>query len=375
MSPGEIERERQELMSGLSSSLIERLLKRANIDEGRTDILEEPLRNRFEHSALASDEGVNAHHKRNFKKVTFDTLEEVGHKQPDEDHPRQPEETPEELHAKDDHPKEPSDHQVQQPATSLPDLDRPPTYPPTNLNPATSLTLPAFPNIHFPLPPTPSLPLDPSSPSFLTNLHKTYFPHLPTNPTALAWLSPLPDPSSASSPNTPLSPYSPHHPSLPPSSLRFDFRGRLLPPKLAAQLPVTMGLHHHGDAPEAAGYTIPELAHLSRSSVPGQRCVAFQTLGRVLYRLGRGDFGNADEGNDEGGGGDDDDEEGEEGAAGGGRELYLGLWRCVEEGRVLETLMEEAGRAEGKGNRSCWVTATEALWLWRRGGGKRVRAG
>lgn len=109
--------------------------------------------------------------------------------------------------------------------------------------------------------------------------------------------------------------------------------------------------------------------------MPGQRCVAFQTLGRLLYRLGRGDFGSdggAGVGYEDDGG---DDDEGAGGEEGGGRELYLGLWKCVEEGRVLETLMEEAGRAEGKGNRSCWVTATEALWLWRRGGGKRVRAG
>ena len=54
---------------------------------------------------------------------------------------------------------------------------------------------------------------------------------------------------------------------------------------------MTAGLHHHGAAPEDAGYTIGELAHLARSTVPAQRCVAFQTLGRVLYRLGRGEFG------------------------------------------------------------------------------------
>ncbi|KAI4120619.1 MAG: hypothetical protein LQ347_007067, partial [Umbilicaria vellea] len=37
MSPGEIARERQELLAGLSPSLIERLLRKANIDDGRTD--------------------------------------------------------------------------------------------------------------------------------------------------------------------------------------------------------------------------------------------------------------------------------------------------------------------------------------------------
>ena len=42
MFPSEIVREREELMSGLSSSLIERLLKRANIDQGRNDTGFEP---------------------------------------------------------------------------------------------------------------------------------------------------------------------------------------------------------------------------------------------------------------------------------------------------------------------------------------------
>lgn len=106
-------------------------------------------------------------------------------------------------------------------------------------------------------------------------------------------------------------------------------------------------------APEAAGYTIPELAHLSRSAFPAQRAIAYQTVGRILYRLGRGDFG----------------QEGTE-----GEELYRGLWKCVEEGRVLDTLIAEAGMEEGKGHRTCKILAMEAVWLWRKGGGKKVGA-
>lgn len=105
------------------------------------------------------------------------------------------------------------------------------------------------------------------------------------------------------------------------------------------------GLHHHGAAPEAAGYTVPELAYLARSAFAAQRCIAFQTLGRVLYRLGRGDFGH----------------EGE---------LAEGLWGLMEDGKVLDLLVEAAGSGE-QGNRSCWATATEAVWLWRKGGGRR----
>ncbi|KAJ4292965.1 hypothetical protein N0V88_005629 [Collariella sp. IMI 366227] len=101
--------------------------------------------------------------------------------------------------------------------------------------------------------------------------------------------------------------------SLPVSALRFDFRGALLPPRLSRAVPVTKGLHHHGEAPEAAGYTIPELARLARSAVPAQRCLAYQTLGRML-------------------GGEEDD-------------LAFALWRCLRR-RVLESLEEEAGLPE-----------------------------
>ncbi|MCJ1246544.1 hypothetical protein MMC30_003752 [Trapelia coarctata] len=392
MSPEEIERERQEALSGLSSSLIERLLKRANIDQGRTDTLQEVPPNQSGDSAWPGDEQASARPRPKSKRVTFHTPEEEARNQPPEKDTTQqakveaqkqlPDEGHTQLPEKDQ--AENSDEPHTQQSTSLPphdhdpDPDRPPTYLPDDLHPATSI-LPFHPppNIHFPAPPF--TPLDPSSPTFLTILRKTYFPSLPSTPSSLSWLAPLPS-ENPSSP--PASSYSPALTSLPPSSLRFDFRGRLLPPRLAAQIPVTAGLHHHGDAPEAAGYTIRELAHLSRSTVPSQRCVAMQTLGRVLYRLGRGDFGRDDGGDGEGGGfGDGGDADGNwgagegEGEEGGGRELYLGLWKCIEEGRVLETLMEEAGRGEGKGNRSVWVTATEAVWLWRRGGGKRVRAG
>ena len=75
--------------------------------------------------------------------------------------------------------------------------------------------------------------------------------------------------------------------------------------------------------------------------------MAFQTLGRVLYRLGRGDFGAE------------------------GEDLCEGLWECMEKGRVVEGLVEVAAKGEGGGNRSVWVMATEACWLWRKGGGRR----
>lgn len=193
-------------------------------------------------------------------------------------------------------------------------------------------------------------PLDPSAPNFLHDLHDRYFPRLPHNPAALAWMAPLPTVSPAAQYTTPEYSAAPDDDTLPASSLRFDFSGRLLPPRLAHQLPTTLGLHHHSVAPAAAGYTLPELARLARSNVPAQRCMAYQTLGRVLFRLGTGIFGQQ------------------------GEELYEGLWACIDEGRVLDILVAEAGREEYRGNESCRVTAIEAVWLWRRGGGKRMSA-
>jgi len=315
MSPSEIAEEREMLLSGLSPSLIERLLKRANIDEGRTDLADHSKQETKGESVSSKNE-LDLVQPKSEKKVTFDNTEKdmVG--------------------AQYTHP------------TTIVDPDAPPVEPPKDLFPASSHILPPAPNIHFPKPPTvPSL--DPTDPDFLENLRSKYFPHLPVDPSKMAWMAPIP---SEDSPGDQDSPYHPSQASLPISSLRFDFRGRLIPPRLARQIPSTKGLHHHGLAPEAAGYTIPELAHLSRSSFPAQRCIAYQTLGRILYRLGRGDFGTEDD------------------------ELYLGLWKSLEEGRVLDTLLAEAGMEDGKGHRSCKITATEAVWLWQKGGGKRVRA-
>ena len=314
MSPEQIERERAELMAGMSSSLIDRLLKRANIDEGRTDSDKGFDTNSNVDSASPKPRRSSSGAERSSKTVTFDT----------------PDGFPDTL--------------ATVPKALEPDLDESLSQPPEDPQPL--FCSPAPPNIHFPRPPeAPSL--DPSDPNFHQKMHARYFPEFPLDPSKLAWMAPIP---TEGSPADQDSPYNPSQDTLTISALRFDFRGRLIPPRLARQIPVTQGLHHHGQAPEAAGYTIPELAHLSRSSVPAQRCISYQTLGRILYRLGRGDFGDESE------------------------DLYLGLWKCIEEGRVVDTLAAEANKEDGKGNRSCKVTATEALWLWQKGGGKKWKA-
>lgn len=49
-------------------------------------------------------------------------------------------------------------------------------------------------------------------------------------------------------------------------------------------IPLHKGLHHHGDEPGVAGYSLAELVMLCRSTVPAQRTVAFGTVARVLER-------------------------------------------------------------------------------------------
>ncbi|KAI9680793.1 MAG: hypothetical protein M1817_004233 [Caeruleum heppii] len=308
MSEEEIARERAELLEGLDPSLLQKLLKRANIDDNpsRSRGPQESTAGSIEHQprSLSSD----------FKQIETEPEDST---RPSLNHPY-PDAT-----ASPSIP--PSQHQL-----NSEDLPPPP---------------PQIPSIHFPTPPLPPSDLDPSSVDFLADLHTKYFPNLPTDPSKLAWMSPLPSENSLADTE---SPYSPTQESLPPSSLRFDFRGALLPPRTARAIPVTAGLHHHGEAPEAAGYTVPELARLARSAFPAQRCVAFQTLGRILYRLGTGRFGDE------------------------GSVLVMGLWRCVEEGKVLDVLQREAAMTEG--HVSAKAYATEAVWNWQRGGGKKWKA-
>lgn len=344
MSPEEIEEARQELLSTLSPSLIERLLKRANIDDDKGSENEDV-------------EPRPPNPQRKFLDEEDDRLERLLKRAKIEEGEGVQTET-----AYDGGPQQTSRNQNSSTkkvsfAAAFPasDPDAPPLIPPSDLLPASlTPTRDHSQQPHTSLPSPPSL--DPDSPNFLSLLRETYFPSLPATPQSLSWLAPTPNTTDENSSSS----YSPYLDSLPASSLRFDFKGHLLPPRLAAQIPTTKGLHHHGDAPDAAGYTIPELARLARSAFPAQRCIAFQTLGRVLYRLGRGDFGHA--GGEEEGNGDE----------GGGGGLVEGLWELMEEGKVVDVLCEVAGReGERAGNRTCWVFATEAVWLWRKGGGRR----
>ncbi|PKS07119.1 hypothetical protein jhhlp_005719 [Lomentospora prolificans] len=316
MSPAELEAARKELMEGLDPTLIERLFKRANLDEGSSS------------SAFDLNPGQPSDPPPEIK------IEDTAKPTP-EPVPMPSVKT------------EPVQSATKQPISKGPntrplDEDRPPSELPEDLRPITD-----FPKstTHFPSQKDPDL--DPSDPDFLESLHKKYFPNLPADPTKLAWMAPLPTENSVADRE---SPYHPDKESLSTSALRFDFKGRLIPPRLSRKIPVSKGLHHHGLAPEAAGYTIEELCILARSAVPAQRCIAFQVLGRILFRLGNGEWG------------DDENDP-----------IAMGIWGNIKQGRALDSLSEEAAKEHG--HRSSQAYAIEALWLFEKGGWKAKFSG
>lgn len=311
MSPAEIAQAQEDIMSGLNPALIQKLLQRANIEETSGPSPFDPPPSEVPEVSQPPPE-----------------IKVVDTSKPD---------TPK-VEAQDSQPAEPAKESItsSKKIADNYDEDQAPSQIPPDLFPITDLPK----TTHFPVPP--SLPdLDPSDPNFLATLHEKYFPNLPADPSKLAWMAPIP---TKDSPADKDSPYYPH-PEITISALRFDFSGRFLSPRVSRSIPSSKGLHHHGEAPEAAGYTVTELAHLARSAVAAQRCMAYQTLGRILYRLGHGEWGKTV-----------DDP------------IAMGVWSSVKKGRVLESLTE-AAMNEG-GHRGSRAFATEALWLFEKGGWK-----
>ena len=419
MSPEEIEKEQRELLAGLNPTLIEKLMKRSTIDDEPQSSSGVPLERKSSQSPHRRRPSIGS-----VRKVSFAVEPDEDHaltKQPtaerhsissqsisslsswasdDTEKPDEPEKSPTK------HKRRPSPHsrkvsfavpdsqspqmegdepsatkhsispsprakslsvsdsdiddEIPLPPPAQPlnpfDTTPPPVNPMDTLQPlapnppdAEAASKSASKSVHWPKSSEPTL--DPNSETFLDDLHEKYFPTLAHDPSKLDWMKPAATPS----------PYDPSATGVAPCDVRFDFRGALLAPSVAATLPTNLGLHHHGAAPDAAGYTIGELALLARSAFAAQRCIAIQTLGRLLFRLGRGEFG------------DENDvavveppEVGERAA------LAKGLWREVAEGRVLETLREEA--AKENGHRTSKALAEEALWNWQRGGGRQTKA-
>lgn len=71
---------------------------------------------------------------------------------------------------------------------------------------------------------------------------------------------------------------------------RFSLQGELLAPDV--DLPTHLGLHHHGEEAERAGYSLQELFHLTRSQVSQQRGLALHVLAQVISRAQAGEFGD-----------------------------------------------------------------------------------
>lgn len=329
MTPAQLEEERRELMESLSPAFLQRLLQRPSRQNGEE--MQKILRQ------ADINDGSNE----------SDLYGGVPQTEPTEEQAAPPKKTKPPKSVSFAEPTEASNSQ----ATESDTLQKEKS---ATSNPDSST--PQEDSIHFPRAPQPPS-LDPSSDTFLEDLHSKYFPELPADPEKLSWMQ------SSSTPNN----YSPKSKAFAAQDLRFGFNGALLPPSLSAEIPVTAGLHHHGDSPDAAGYTIPELAHLAHSSYAAQRCIAFQTLGRLLYRLGRGEFGDAGEPNAEDIGADPRDMKGE---------LARGLWSIVERERVVENLVRESEGQGIDGGRhvSAKAYATEAVWLWQKGGGRRWKA-
>lgn len=347
MSDAQIQKEREELMASMDPGLLQRFLRRAKIDEDE--------QTSEETSTPAPDSQTVPPPKK--KSVSFDI--------PDS---HQPAKAPTAA----SHSYQPVPQLSPKPPSHD---DAPPPQPPTDLHPASEhppLDPAVLEKFHFPQPNQPMPTLDPSSPNFLSDLQAHYFPEISHDPSSLSWLQPPStdeeDPDSTSA----------YHPassaiSVAPSSIRFSLRGTILAPNTSLSLPTTLGLHHHGDDPHAAGYTIPELAILSRSTFPAQRCIAWQVLGRILFRLGRGEFGER------------------------GGQLADGLWFVIEKEGVVNGMLAEAEGAAGqdvsktraakeeKGeagdksgaplasgigrHASAAAWAVEGVWLWQKGGG------
>ena len=71
-------------------------------------------------------------------------------------------------------------------------------------------------------------------------------------------------------------------------SARFGFDGGLLAPD--SEVPVSAGLHHHGEDQEQPGYTLEEMMILCRSSNPRQRQVGLELVEAVLGRWWTGEL-------------------------------------------------------------------------------------
>ncbi|KAH3679136.1 hypothetical protein WICMUC_001146 [Wickerhamomyces mucosus] len=208
-------------------------------------------------------------------------------------------------------------------------------------------------NVHFLKPSSEFEQLDPNDENFNVKLHEKYFPDLPRDTEKLKWMEPLPKitPDDLIINDV--------------SELRFNFNGDLMISTENSSVDTSMGLHHHSEKPSLPGYTLKELSHLSRSKFPGQRCIAIQTLGRILHKLGKGKYNIIPEFID-----DNNEivvEENDEIIEKGKVRFNQMFWGIIDELKIIDTLTEFSN----DNNLSVKNYSTEALWLWKQGGGNK----
>ncbi|KAF9582641.1 RNA polymerase II associated protein 1 [Lunasporangiospora selenospora] len=114
-------------------------------------------------------------------------------------------------------------------------------------------------------------------------LKAKYYSDVPAEPEKMEWMG-IEDPTTeykapgkAITPG--VQPYTVQENDPPAAHLRFDFSGKILG---GQDVPVHLGLHHHGVDPTKAGYTLSELLHLVRSTVPSQRILPLNILAKIL---------------------------------------------------------------------------------------------
>ncbi|CCH58534.1 hypothetical protein TBLA_0A07440 [Henningerozyma blattae CBS 6284] len=190
-----------------------------------------------------------------------------------------------------------------------------------------------------------------NDPEFNQKLHEKFFPELPKEINKLKWMEPVPEKTFE---NTAINDM---------SQLRFDFKGDLVPPTREINDTTHSALHHHENDSHLAGYTIPELTRLSRSTFPQQRSIAIQTLGRILYKMGKQLYYQLTP--------EIDAETYKE--LGGTtvsvtNHYYEMLWDLIKDCKVIESI--EDGSDENKTKHlSVRNYSIDALWLWKQGGG------
>ncbi|AMD19486.1 HCL665Cp [Eremothecium sinecaudum] len=205
-------------------------------------------------------------------------------------------------------------------------------------------------DVHFVRNDAPTAELDLKDPAFMEKLHERYFPDLAIENNKLEWMKPLTETSTGQ-----------HVEIDDVSECRFDFKGDMVPPDRQISSTRT-GLHHHSDNPQLAGYTLVELEHLSRSSFAPQRCIAIQTLGRVLYKLGKQSYYQLVPSVDS------ETYAKEGGVTGVMNKIYSMFWDLIKSLSIIETLQVCADETKTK-NINVRNYAIEALWLWKQAGG------